>query len=293
MRFDNKNSSIFSLYWSIGYYVGIIINKLTYTVLIVTSVFLLRSSKIDGKFSNSIKNILDTALSPYIFVEKVVVETINLIKSNLDSLIRLKRKYENLKKDNIGLKIELLKVNAISSENSSLKKILNFISHESVENYTIKQVSIINKNSFVTTIDIDINETDKNYFHEHDIVVDSKGNFIGILANIQNKLANIMLASDFISKIPAKAIGSNISLILEGKGNDILEIKHFLGKKENIRVGDRVYTSSSNDNIFYSGIYIGDIVSINNKLYVKLSANLNSLDYVVILHRVFNSNFLE
>ena len=118
MRFDNKNSSIFSLYWSIGYYVGIIINKLTYTVLIVTSVFLLRSSKIDGKFSNSIKNILDTALSPYIFVEKVVVETINLIKSNLDSLIGLKRKYENLKKDNIGLKIELLKVNAISSENS-------------------------------------------------------------------------------------------------------------------------------------------------------------------------------
>ena len=139
----------------------------------------------------------------------------------------------------------------------------------------------------------DINETDKNYFHEHDVVVDSKGNFIGILANIQNKLANIMLASDFISKIPAKAIGSNISLILEGKGNDILEIKHFLGKKENIRVGDRVYTSSSNDNIFYSGIYIGDIVSINNKLYVKLAANLNSLDYVVILHRMFNSNFLE
>ena len=150
MRFDNKNSSIFSLYWSIGYYVGVIINKLTYIVLIVTSVFLLRSSKIDGKFSNSIKNILDTALSPYIFVEKVVVETINLIKSNLDSLIGLKRKYENLKKDNIGLKIELLKVNAISRENSSLKKILNFISHESVENYTIKQVSIINKNFYIT-----------------------------------------------------------------------------------------------------------------------------------------------
>ena len=285
MKFNSRNSSIFSFYWSIGYYISVIIHKLYYSILVLLSIILLRSSKIEGEFSTNMENILNVVLYPYIFVEKLLIKNSNLIKNNITSLVRLKKAYEDLKKVNTELKVKLLAINAISNENNSLKKILGFTSHESVENYTIKQVNIINKNSFVTTMDIDINDDDRDYFDEHDIVVDKEGNFVGILIDIQDKMATVMLASDLAAKIPSKVIGSNISLILEGKGNDILGIKHFLGKKENIRVGDKVYTSSNDDSTFYNGIYIGNIVAINNRLYVKLAANFNNLDYVLILHR--------
>lgn len=291
MKFNSRSFSVSNFYWSIGYYVGVILSKLYYTALILLSIVLLHSSKIEGELSTNIENILNTTLSPYIFMEKLLVKSFNIIKNNLDSFIQLKNAYENLKKINMELRIELLKANAISSENNSLKKILDFTSHESIENYTIKQVNIINKNSFVTTIDVDVNDIDKSCFNEHDIVIDKQGNFVGILANIKNKTATIMLASDFTAKIPSKITGSNVSLILEGKGNDILEIKHFLGKKENIRIGDKVYTSSSDNSVFYSGIYIGDVIAINNKFYVKLAANFNNLDYILILHRTFSKNF--
>ena len=291
MRFNNNNS-IFSLYWSVGYYITVILNKLMYVFLIILSIILLRSSSVNGTFSTTINNIIKVPLTPYIYLEKLTINIANFIKLNFDSFINLKTKYENLKKVNLDLKIKLLKTNNINEENNSLKRILNFILDESKESYTIKQVNIINKGVFSTTIDIDINNVDRNNISEHDVVVDCDGNFVGIITDIKEKSATIMLATDYISKIPAKTIESNTSLILTGKGNNMLEIKHFLGRKENISNGDKVYTSNDG-NIFFDWIYIGDIVNISDKIYVKLAANLNNLSYVIILHKKVVKNILE
>ena len=291
MRFNNNNS-IFSLYWSVGYYITVILNKLMYVFLIILSIILLRSSSVNGTFSTTINNIIKVPLTPYIYLEKLTINIANFIKLNFDSFINLKTKYENLKKVNLDLKIKLLKTNNVNEENNSLKRILNFILNESRENYTIKQINIINKGVFNTTIDIDINNVDRNNISEHDIVVDCDGNFVGIITDIKEKSATIMLATDYISKIPAKTIESNTSLILTGKGNNMLEIKHFLGRKENISNGDKVYTSNDG-NIFFDWIYIGDIVNISDKIYVKLAANLNNLSYVIILHKKVVKNILE
>lgn len=291
MRFNNNNS-IFSLYWSVGYYITVILNKLMYVFLIILSIILLRSSSVNGTFSTTINNIIKVPLTPYIYLEKLTINIANFIKLNFDSFINLKTKYENLKKVNLDLKIKLLKTNNINEENNSLKRILNFILDESKESYTIKQVNIINKGVFSTTIDIDINNVDRNNISEHDVVVDCDGNFVGIITDIKEKSATIMLATDYISKIPAKTIESNTSLILTGKGNNMLEIKHFLGRKENISNGDKIYTSNDG-NIFFDWIYIGDIVNISDKIYVKLAANLNNLSYVIILHKKVVKNILE
>ena len=291
MRFNNNNS-IFSLYWSVGYYITVILNKLMYVFLIILSIILLRSSSVNGTFSTTINNIIKVPLTPYIYLEKLTINIANFIKLNFDSFINLKTKYENLKKVNLDLKIKLLKTNNVNEENNSLKRILNFILDESKESYTIKQVNIINKGVFSTTIDIDINNVDRNNISEHDIVVDCDGNFVGIVTDIKEKNATIMLATDYISKIPAKTIESNTSLILSGSGNNMLEIEHFLGKKENISNGDKVYTSNDGS-IFFDWIYIGDIVSINDKIYVKLATNLNNLSYVIILHKEVVKNILE
>lgn len=291
MRFNNNNS-IFSLYWSVGYYITVILNKLMYVFLIILSIILLRSSSVNGTFSTTINNIIKVPLTPYIYLEKLTINIANFIKLNFDSFINLKTKYENLKKVNLDLKIKLLRTNNVNEENNSLKRILNFILNESRENYTIKQINIINKGVFNTTIDIDINNVDRNNISEHDIVVDCDGNFVGIVTDIKEKNATIMLATDYISKIPAKTIESNTSLILSGSGNNMLEIEHFLGKKENISNGDKVYTSNDGS-IFFDWIYIGDIVSINDKIYVKLATNLNNLSYVIILHKEVVKNILE
>ena len=291
MRFNNNNS-IFSLYWSVGYYITVILNKLMYVFLIILSIILLRSSSVNGTFSTTINNIIKVPLTPYIYLEKLTINIANFIKLNFDSFINLKTKYENLKKVNLDLKIKLLKTNNVNEENNSLKRILNFILDESKESYTIKQVNIINKGVFSTTIDIDINNVDRNNISEHDIVVDCDGNFVGIVTDIKEKNATIMLATDYISKIPAKTIESNTRLILSGSGNNMLEIEHFLGKKENISNGDKVYTSNDGS-IFFDWIYIGDIVSINDKIYVKLATNLNNLSYVIILHKEVVKNILE
>lgn len=291
MRFNNNNS-IFSLYWSVGYYITVILNKLMYVFLIILSIILLRSSSVNGTFSTTINNIIKVPLTPYIYLEKLTINIANFIKLNFDSFINLKTKYENLKKVNLDLKIKLLRTNNVNEENNSLKRILNFILNESRENYTIKQINIINKGVFNTTIDIDINNVDRNNISEHDIVVDCDGNFVGIVTDIKEKNATIMLATDYISKIPAKTIESNTSLILSGSGNNMLEIEHFLGKKENISNGDKVYTSNDGS-IFFDWIYIGDIVNISDKIYVKLAANLNNLSYVIILHKEVVKNILE
>ena len=58
MRFNNNNS-IFSLYWSVGYYITVILNKLMYVFLIILSIILLRSSSVNGTFSTTINNIIN------------------------------------------------------------------------------------------------------------------------------------------------------------------------------------------------------------------------------------------
>lgn len=283
MRFNNRKSNFFNFYWSISYYVAVIFNKLSYSFFILTSFILLHSVSLDGNFSFITNRIVNFFLTPYIFIGTNIGEIASSFGSTLTNLWDLENKNSQLEVKNMELLVKMNNFQAIKDENKKLKDILNYVSQNGVKDYRIKKVNIINYDNFVSRIEFNISKNEHDKYNERSLVLDKNGNLIGRVINISNNKAKVLLINDYLSKIPAQLSDSMVKLILNGRGDNILDINYFLGEKYNIAVDKDVYTAEDG-NVIESGIPIGKIVDINGKLAVKLNARLEDTDFVIIVN---------
>ena len=94
--------------------------------------------------------------------------------------------------------------------------------------------------------------------------------------------SRIILLSDVKSYVPAIIEPNNQEAIVRGD-NSSAPLIDFVRGIEKIQPGFRVYTSGKGG-VFPPGILIGKVVlSADKKIRVKLSANINKLDYLRVL----------
>ena len=112
-------------------------------------------------------------------------------------------------------------------------------------------------------------------------VVDGLG-LVGRISGVEDQISRIILLSDTKSYVPVIIEPNNQEAIIRGD-NSSAPIVDFIRGVEKIQPGFRIYTSGTGG-VFPPGILIGKIVlSSDKKTRVKLSANINKLDYLRIL----------
>ncbi len=267
---------------SIAYYLKIVCNRVFYSFLVILSILILILQKKNFHFINNTKQLIIFFSKPEILIVNGIDSIIDRLNYTIGFFSQINRNNKILKKENLNLKIKLLKLNILEDENKELKNILNFVSKNYITKYTIKKINILNKNSFINRAEIEIKNNDN--ISENDLVIDNYGNLVGRVINIKDNYAEILLITDNISKFPAKLENSKVKVLLEGDESKTLKINFFLGEKFNIKENENVFTSSDGD-VIQEGIRIGKVVkNKNGDFKVKINTVLCKINYVVILH---------
>ena len=112
-------------------------------------------------------------------------------------------------------------------------------------------------------------------------VVDGLG-LVGRISGVEDQISRIILLSDTKSYVPVIIEPNNQEAIVRGD-NSSSPLIDFIRGVEKIQPGFRIYTSGT-AGVFPPGILIGKVVlTSDKKIRVKLSANINKLDYLRVL----------
>ncbi|GHU26903.1 hypothetical protein FACS1894152_2490 [Bacilli bacterium] len=274
-----------------GYYVHVLIEKVSFSVLVISSLILLLFCKNNQSFEDKLRNIVFKQLEPAVFVVRGFSVTLENSWKMIAGLWTLKNRNGELIKENFAMKLKLLEFDILDGENAELRNILNFISRNNITSYTIKKINTIANGGINHNIQFSFDKRDTENMSEHDLVLDKNGNLVGRVINIFDGRGEILLVSDYRSRIPAKLEKSGIKVILGGNGSNLLDIGYFFNNEQDAMVGENVYTSNDGD-IIQEGAMVGKIIKNNGRhskerYSVKLNSDLSILDFVIIVHRKF------
>lgn len=185
---------------------------------------------------------------------------------------------ELLIKENIRLKQALNQNDLILRENKSLRALLHY-----QENLTTKTIAARVVSTSVDSLGVRfmINIGSIAGVKEGQAVINEYG-LVGRIVNVSNHSARVLLITDAISKIPAKLLETDISCIVQGISQTGLLKLLYLPNHHELIIGEKVVTSGEGTNLPY-GLYIGEIISINNQFFVKPDINTSKLGLVSVI----------
>jgi rod shape-determining protein MreC len=192
----------------------------------------------------------------------------------------------NLKTENAVLKQEnrLLKRNyrffkQIEQENLQLRKLLNFIQDHKFNKFVTARIIAAASGPYARTAMIDIGS--KHDIKKGQVAVNHLG-LVGRIINVSSKTAQILLVTDFNSKIPVFTVESRQSAIMVGNNADGAKII-YLPRAQEVKVGELVVTSGDAE-IFPADIIVGTISAVEgDRVLVSTAVRWHQLDYVSIL----------
>ena len=109
----------------------------------------------------------------------------------------------------------------------------------------------------------------------------SEGNLVGRIVEVNFLSARILLLNDLNSKIPVMISPKGSQAILSGRGEDKPKLE-YLPEKFELSDKNLVFTSGK-DGIFFEGIPIGNAVSEDNTIKVKLFSDPNQVSFVNVV----------
>jgi rod shape-determining protein MreC len=109
----------------------------------------------------------------------------------------------------------------------------------------------------------------------------SEGNLTGKVVEVNFLSARILLLNDLNSKIPVMISPKGSQAILSGDGKDKPKLE-YLPEKFELNDKNLVFTSGK-DGIFFEGIPIGNVISEDNKIKVKLFSDPNQISFVNVI----------
>ncbi len=226
--------------------------------------------------SKSSLEVYGTLLSTGSLIVDNLIENVELLYNRLSY-------FRNLEAENIKLKLQLARMTDLEktainvlSENNELRKLLK-VTDRAESNYITSRLVGANITPLSSSAVIEAGENNK--VKVNDLVTNQEG-LVGRIINVSNNYSSVMLLSDPNSRIPVITSSSRERGILANQRNNMLLI--YLPEEHKAEVGELVYTSGDGK-IYPYGILVGKVYKINNDgVFVKLSANLNNLDFVTI-----------
>lgn len=277
----NAKSSDFS---SLSYYISILLHKISFGFLILLSVVLIIFSKVNISHVEQTRQAVYFIATPMIYViEKPVNFSLKFIKSIKISLT-LSEENKKLKAENLFFKKRYLESLNIKSENDELKKLLNFATTS--ENFEYKTAYIKGNVAGYDSNNIILLSGEEEDFKQGYAVSGYNG-MIGRVFSVSERKSRIILITDLNSKIPVIIVGKNKrnKAILSGNNSKHPEIV-YLTENHGIQKGDKVFTSGDGG-VLPSGLYIGDVISVNEEDGKVLPVeDFNNIDMVLVLEKI-------
>ncbi len=109
----------------------------------------------------------------------------------------------------------------------------------------------------------------------------TEGNLVGRVVEVNFLSARILLLNDLNSKIPVMISPKGSQAILSGRGENKPKLEYL---PEKFELGDKnlVFTSGK-DGVFFEGIPVGNVISEDNKIKVKLFSDPNQISFVNVV----------
>jgi len=200
-----------------------------------------------------------------------IYHPINIIRDKYETIERcliLSRDKQNLITENRRLKMSLIEMETIKSENKHLKSLVSFqdnFKFHLISSRVVMQ-SIENFNNIYL-----LNVGEVNGIKIGNLVVKSN-QLIGKIIDVSDKSSKMKLITDEQVKIPVTVIGTGYNaIVVGGKSNNYLRLL-YLPCNADINQGSLVVTSSQGGIAPY-GIKVGIIKKVNDQYLVSISEN--------------------
>ena len=245
--------------------------KFSLLALIIASIVLLSLESINSKSLNFVRSAIKDVIYRSSFIVSIPGNTISPIFSTIQSHFKIYEKYELIKLELQQLKNQENKIAFLKTENDKLKKVIDDNDIYSYETITSK-VLVDKESPFLKSV---ILNRGFNSGLKKGMPVLTGPNFVGRITEVTSLSSRVLLISDLNSKIPVLIEPMGYQAIMSGTGGDFA-LLDFLPKNHQLEVGNLVYTSGT-DGIFFPGIPIGRVESIEEKFSVKFFSDLSQL----------------
>ena len=221
-------------------YILRILKRFMFTGLFIIALLLILVHKVDlGIISGLSKAILYTT-APIIKVATIPADVISYIYKKSSQIMNVYEENERLKQENDKLYLLQAKLDAVKTENNSLKKLLHHFDTPNTQSYTayvIAENGSAYSNSFIIYIGKNKDKIKPGY-----AVVNEKG-LIGRIDLVSNSYAKVSLITDINSKIPVVSSRTRERGILVGHNTQELNLI-FTPLLAELKKGDLLVTSS-------------------------------------------------
>jgi rod shape-determining protein MreC len=227
------------------------------------------------RFALEISGSLNSAISSSI---RAITNEIRKIFSYFEYL-------ENLRAENITLKLEIARLSSIQqrasileNENKSLKDALNFVNKLDYRYMTAPIVSVATDIYSQSAI---VQAGTNQGLHKDQLVMSDKG-LVGRIVDLSNNYSKVMLVTDFDSRIPVISSHSRLQTVIAGTGNKLARAL-YLPEHSGVQVGETLLTSGDGKN-YPAGLPVAKVSRIENgEVYATPLVDLSKLDFVTIL----------
>jgi len=244
--------------------------------LVIFSVVLIFLETIETKPLNYLRSFTKDIIYQSSVVISSPIKGSKIIINNIGDHINLFDKYKQLKSENIQLKEQIHDPEFLIFENNQLRKLLDEQAQSST-NLVSSRVMIDKQSPYLKSFII---KSGSNKKIKKGMAVLHGKNFIGKIVDVNFFSSRILLVTDLNSKIPVvvEPTGYNAILSGTGKSDPVLD---FLPENHNAEPGNKIYTSGK-EGIFLPGIPVGQIQTINEKVFVSLFSDLSQIMFVNI-----------
>jgi len=251
--------------------------KFSLLALIIASVILLSLESINSKSLNFVRSAIKDVIYRTSFITSIPGNVIGPMFTNIQGHFEIYEQYEMVKLKLQQLKDQQNQISYLKIENDKLKKVIDDASVFSYETITSK-VLVDKESPFLKSV---ILNKGFNSGLKKGMPILKGPYFVGRITEVNYLSSRVLLISDLNSKIPVLVEPMGYQAIMSGTGDEFA-LLDFLPKNHQLEVGNLVYTSGTGG-IFFSGIPIGRIELIEEKLRVKFFSDLNQLYLINVI----------
>ena len=243
-----------------------------------------------GRFelTQTAKNLRSQVTSISYSISHIVSMPSNLINSGIQSIIDLKKIYqqlENYRKNQLTNSSSFQDIVSMKLKIAQYEDLLNLTADLEYDFVTSRIVADFS-DKFIGTILIKSNETKKIFV---DMPAAGPNGILGRVSSVDNKIGRVLLLNNINSRLPV-SISENAHqgiMIGQGQKNPIVE---YVREYKNINVGDIVSTSGKGG-IFPPYLVVGQVASIDGeRIEVELIEDISQLTHIRLLNYKFNQN---
>lgn len=252
------------------------ISKISFSILFTISLLLVINHERIDPFYNSIKYKTLDIIEPLLSSTSSTIYSFSDFSDGFLNLINIRKDNQKLKIRNDFLEYYFHLYKQTKGENQELRRQLNF-TQDLYYKYTTGQIISRNNNYLHKELIVNIGS---NQGIEEGQMVLANNSLIGRVINTSNNTSNILLITDYQSKIPAIGVNSRNKFITSGLDHNTLSC-NYLNEKQ-LEDKELVITSGDNE-LILPNIIIGTVFKKEDNFYIKPHVNFDKIEFVQIL----------